>query len=182
MYRVCPYELDSILSWLEPCRIRILHSYTIGVINEVLKSTYSCEAWYGIHLKTRQYKRVAYIAAKNQGIHRVHGLHCAHQSTFVGYFSTRTKNSLDKWVQKRNRLLGVHADKSVHGGRPGALRKAVGPLQNGISVTRLGDLEPIGLQIELTGSFFKFRRFRKRTSSIFGNPATQYLATPQSLN
>jgi len=24
--------------------------------------------------------------------------------------------------------------------------------------------------------------FRKRTSSIFGNPATQYLATPQSLN
>ncbi len=26
------------------------------------------------------------------------------------------------------------------------------------------------------------RNFRKRTSSIFGNPATQYLATPQSLN
>jgi len=27
-----------------------------------------------------------------------------------------------------------------------------------------------------------FLIFRKRTSSIFGNPATQYLATPQSLN
>jgi hypothetical protein len=26
------------------------------------------------------------------------------------------------------------------------------------SVTRLGDLEPIGLQIELTGSFLNFRR------------------------
>jgi len=32
------------------------------------------------------------------------------------------------------------------------------------------------------GCLSLFDKFRKRTSSIFGNPATQYLATPQSLN